>query len=241
MEHNRRVIMATLGALVARPAAGTAVGTGTAKPSSEPEQYSLPPLPYPANALEPQLSKEIITLHHDKHHKAYVDGLNKALAALASAESMEPPAVQAQLRAVAFNGAGHILHTLYFAGLGKDGGEPPGGLRDAVERDFGSVPGMLAQLKAAVATAPGSGWGILAWEPFGKRLIALQLAKHEDQMFIGAVPILALDAWEHAYYLQYQNRKPEYLDAVIKVIDWKEIGRRFDLARAMSSPGMTSK
>lgn len=223
MNTTRRTILAAMAAMTASPGIAGAKGEGNGK-------YVLPPLPYPADALEPHLSKEVITLHHDKHHAAYVDGLNKALEKLQAAETLDPTAVQAHLRAVAFNGSGHVLHTLYFQGLGKDGGEPQGELRKEIDRSFGSLKNMIAQLKAAVSTAPGSGWGVLVWEPLGQRLAVLQYAKHEDQILAGGIPLLALDAWEHAYYLQYQNRKPEYLEAVLKVIDWSEIGRRFEAA-----------
>jgi Fe-Mn family superoxide dismutase len=196
--------------------------------------YTLPELPYKANALEPHLSGEIITIHHDKHHAAYVKGLNTALAGLEEARKKgDFSGVQSLSRALAFHGSGHILHTLYFANLTPKSSPPTGMLLDAIKEQFGSVEALTGQLGEATSSVAGSGWGILAYEPMGRRLLVMQVEKHENQVVCGAAPLLVIDAWEHAYYLQYQNRRPDYIKAIWNVINWEEAGRRFEKAMRM--------
>jgi Fe-Mn family superoxide dismutase len=193
--------------------------------------YALPDLPYKPNALEPHLNAEIVTIHHDKHHAAYVKGLNTALAGLEEARKKgDFSGVQALSRALAFHGSGHILHTLYFANLAPKSTPPDGALLDAIKAQFGSVETLTGQMSEATSSVAGSGWGVLAYEPIGRRLLVMQVEKHENQVLCGAAPLLVIDAWEHAYYLQYQNRRPDYIKAIWNVINWEEAGRRFEKA-----------
>ena len=204
---------------------------GPSRPGLSTEPYRLPDLPYPALALEPHLDVQTLTLHHGKHHAAYVQGLNDALAKLDEARRKgDYSAVRALSQAVAFHGSGHLLHTLYFANLHPKPTPPKGELLSAIHAQFGSLEALIAQLSAATNAVAGSGWGLLAYEPFGRRLIVLQVEKHENQVFCGAVPLLVIDVWEHAYYLTYQNRRADYVKAILNVIHWEEVERRFNAA-----------
>ncbi len=195
--------------------------------------YELPDLPYPADALEPHLDAETLAIHHGKHHASYVKGLNDALEKMAVAQkSGNFDSIQAISRAIAFHGAGHELHTLYFANLGPHSEPPKGVLAEALTLQFGSLETMKAHLAAATNKVAGSGWGMLAYEPLGSRLLVLQIEKHENQIIPGAVPLLVIDAWEHAYYLKYQNKRADYVSAVMNVIDWARVEERFERALA---------
>lgn len=206
--------------------------SGGASNPGEIKPYALPPLPYPADALEPHLDGRTLTIHHDKHHAAYVNGLNAALDKLADARAKKDfSAVQALSRALAFHGAGHVLHTLYFANLGPKSGAPAGALAEAIQAQFGNPDSLKAHLTEVSATVAGSGWGLLAYEPLVGRLLVLQVERHDNQLVPGAVPLLVIDVWEHAYYLKYQNLRGDYLKAIWNVINWEEVGRRFDAAR----------
>jgi len=193
--------------------------------------YALPKLPYSPDALEPHLDARTLTIHHDKHHAAYVTGLNAALAGLEEARSKSDfSRMQALSRALAFHGSGHILHTLYFANLGPKPNPPGGALLAAIKSQLGGVDTLIAQMSEATISVAGSGWGALAYEPLGRRLLVIQIEKHENQLLCGAVPLLVIDAWEHAYYLSYQNRRADYVKAIWSVVNWDEVGRRFDQA-----------
>jgi len=194
--------------------------------------YKLPELPYPADALEPILDAQTLTLHSSKHHAAYVNGLNTALEKCrAACEKGDFSAAQSLARAIAFHGSGHLLHVLYFANLHPKPAPPSGTLGEAIAAQFGSVDTLKAHLTEVCNTTAGSGWGVLAYEPLGRRLLLLQVEKHENQIFFGAVPLLVIDVWEHAYYLKYQNRRADYVKAIMNIIHWDEVGRRFDAAR----------
>jgi len=223
--------------LVGGTAAGmTAFGLPTSQALAQaggPEPYKLPDLPYPVDALEPHLDARTLTIHREKHHAAYVNGLNAALADLQEARKKgDYKAVQSLARAVAFHGSGHVLHTLYFANLHPKPSPPSGALLSAIKAQFDSVEALTAQLTAVTNAVAGSGWGMLAYEPLGQRLLVLQIEKHENQMVCGAAPLLVIDVWEHAYYLKYQNKRPDYVQAILNVIHWDEVGRRLGRARA---------
>jgi len=197
-----------------------------------PERYILPDLPYPYDALEPYIDKQTLMIHHDKHHAGYVRGLNGTLEKLKAAQAKgDVRHIRSLCRALAFHGSGHVLHTLYFSNLAPKGRAPRGTLLAAITSQFGSVDTLIEQLLAASETVSGSGWGVLAYEPLGGRLMVLQLEKHENQIVCGAAPLLVIDVWEHAYYLKYQNRRGEYLAALENVLDWEQAGKRFDRAR----------
>jgi superoxide dismutase, Fe-Mn family len=196
-------------------------------------QYRLPDLPYDYGALEPHVSGKIMELHHDKHHKTYVEGANTAIEQLDEArEKSDFTRLSALEKALAFNLSGHILHSLFWQNMGpKAGGQPEGELAQAIQRDFGGFDQFKRQLSQAAGTIMGSGWAALVWEPLGKRLLTTQIYDHQSNLSQAGIPLLVLDAWEHAFYLQYQNRKTEFFDAVWNVWNWKDVGQRFAAAR----------
>jgi superoxide dismutase, Fe-Mn family len=194
--------------------------------------YSLPDLPYDYAALEPHISGEIIELHHDKHHATYVKGANDTLDKLADArEKGEFGSLVGLEKALAFHVSGHVLHSLYWANLSPDGGDKPdGALATAIDNDFGSFDGFKAQLTQATATTQGSGWGLLSYDSLGKRLLVQQIEQHQLNVGVGTTPLLALDAWEHAFYLQYKNVKPDYVTALWNIINWADVAQRYEAA-----------
>ena len=196
-------------------------------------QYRLPDLPYDYGALEPHVSGKIMELHHDKHHKTYVEGANTAIEQLDEArEKSDFTRLSALEKALAFNLSGHILHSLFWQNMApKAGGEPEGELAQAIQRDFGGFDQFKRQLSQTAGTIMGSGWAALVWEPLGKRLLTTQIYDHQSNLSQAGIPLLVLDAWEHAFYLQYQNRKKEFFDAVWNVWNWKDVGTRFAAAR----------
>jgi len=196
----------------------------------KPQVFTLPPLPY--KSLDPVIDDQTLALHHDKHHAAYVAGANKALDELAKARDAGDFAlVKHWERDLAFNGSGCILHSLYWTSMWPGGrGKPENALADAIEQSFGSLAKMQAQFAAATKAVEGSGWGVLAWDPATTRLVVLQAEKHQQLTLWGCVPILVCDVWEHAYYLKYQNKRPDYVDAWMKIIDWDSAGARFAAA-----------
>jgi superoxide dismutase, Fe-Mn family len=195
--------------------------------------YVLPDLAYDYSALEPHYSARILELHHDKHHKAYVDGVNATLDKLAGArESDDLSAIVGLEKTLAFNLSGHVLHTLFWQNLGPDTPDRPGGdLSAAIDEFFGSYEAFKKQLSSSASSVQGSGWGALTWEPLGERLFIEQIYDHQGNTGQGGVPLLVIDAWEHAYYLQYENRRPDYVTAIWNVIDWADVERRFKRAR----------
>jgi len=191
--------------------------------SAAPTPYQLPALPWDAAAMEGFLSREIVQLHHGAHHKGYVDGLNKTLADMADARARQQwDALKGLERNLAFHGAGHLLHTLYWNSLSPSGGgaPTPGRLRSLLERDFGSVDLFRAQFAAAAKAAEASSWALLVWEPVGARLLVTVAENHQNMQLPGAVPLLALDLWEHAYYLKYTSKRAAYVDKFFEVVDW---------------------
>jgi Fe-Mn family superoxide dismutase len=197
--------------------------------------YELPALTYDYSALEPHYSARILELHHDKHHKAYVDGVNTALEKLAGArESGDLSAIVGLEKTLAFNLSGHVLHTLFWKNLSPTGGDKPEGeLSSAIDEFFGGFDAFRSHLSQATSTVQGSGWGALTWEPLGERLFIEQIYDHQGNVGQGGVPLLVIDAWEHAYYLQYENRRADYVTAIWNVLNWSDVSARFDRARAL--------
>jgi len=197
-------------------------------------KYTLPDLAYDPGALEPHLSGAIVELHHGKHHAAYVAGANTALDRLAEGRATGNfDAIVGLEKSLAFNLGGHVLHTLYWANLSPDGGDKPlGDLAAAMDEQFGSFDAFQAQFAQVTITVQGSGWGILSWEPLGQRLIIEQLEDHHENTTLGTTPLLAVDAWEHAYYLQYKNSRPDYVEAIWNIVNWADVARRFAAVRA---------
>lgn len=195
--------------------------------------YSLPPLDYDYDALEPLLSSEIVELHYSSHHAAYVQGANKAIDDLAEARATSRYDTIAQLeRNLAFHFSGHVLHSLLWRCLSpRGGGAPEGDLAEAIVRHFGSFTALKAQLNAVCLSLQGSGWGALSWEPLGRHLVIEQIYDHHNNVGRCSLPILVIDMWEHAYYLQFRNRKQAWLDAYWQLVDWQDVARRFAITR----------
>ncbi len=196
-------------------------------------QYELPPLPYDYNALEPYIDEQTMHLHHDIHHKSYVDGLNNAVAKMAEArEKGDFALIKHWEREAAFHGSGHFLHSVFWANMApKAGGQPSGPIADQIKKDFGSFEGFVKHFSAASTAVEGSGWGLLVWQPQGQKLEILTAEKHQNLTQWGVVPLLVLDVWEHAYYLKYQNKRAAYVEAWWNVVNWKDVNERFQKAR----------
>lgn len=233
-EFSRREVIAGAGIAATMGVISSLIGSPAMaageKEASQVFVHKLPPLPYPPDALEPVIDKETVSIHHDKHFAAYVDGLNSTIEKLAkSRETGNFDAIKALSRDLAFNGSGVVLHWLYFDTIGpKTGGAPSGKLAELIKRDFGSFETFWKQFAAASKAVEASGWGILAWEPFSQRLVIMQSEKHQNLTSWGAMPLMVCDVWEHAYYLKYQNRRPEYVDNFAKIINWKKVEDRFN-------------
>ena len=200
--------------------------------------YELPPLPYDYNALEPTIDEQTMRIHHDKHHQAYVDNVNKALE---GTEFADKPIEQVlgtldlipddKRTAVRNNGGGHANHTLFWSIMKPNGGgEPSGALAAAIADVFGDVDKLKEQVNDAGVKRFGSGWTWLIWD--GTGLAVVSTANQDSPLIDDNVPLLGIDVWEHAYYLQYQNRRPDYLGAWWNVVNWDEVARRYDEARS---------
>ena len=199
------------------------------------KDYELPQLPYGYDALEPIYSREMLELHHDKHHATYVEGANEALAGLAELKGNgDYGAINQLQKDLAFNLSGHVLHSLFWRNMSPDGGgSPEGRLAEAVRDAFGSVDALRTQLTQAATAVQGSGWGALCYEPAGQRLIVEQIYDHQGNIVNGSAPLLVLDMWEHAYYLQYKNEKAKWAKAFWDLVDWSDVAARFDSVKPM--------
>lgn len=198
--------------------------------------YVLPDLDYDFSALEPHISGEIMQLHHGKHHKAYVDKANETLEKLEEARGNEDFSRLAGLeKALAFNLSGHVLHSIFWKNLGPDGGDAPSGeLARIITRDFGSFQGFKKQLTEVAATVMGSGWAALVWEPIAQRLLTCQIYDHQSNLSQGGIALMVIDAWEHAYYLQYKNQKAAFFNAVWNLWDWDDVSARLQSAQKVN-------
>ena len=204
------------------------------------KRYTLPPLPYDYDALEPAIDSQTMRIHHTKHHAGYVGGLNTALSELAKArETGDMALVKHWTLAASFHGSGHVNHTLFWHGMAPagngGGGRPEGHLAKTIERDFGSFEKFKDQFVAASSSVEGSGWGWLVYEPLAGQLLILQAEKQQNEGIWGVDPLLGVDVWEHAYYLKYQANRGEYVENFFSVINWAEVSRRFDAARGAVS------
>jgi Fe-Mn family superoxide dismutase len=195
--------------------------------------YELPELPYGYDALEPHVSREALELHHSAHHAAYVKGANETLGKLEAARKERAFEHIGQLeKNLAFNVAGHVLHSLLWKNMTPGGGRPPAGeISAALTKDFGGFAAFKEQLTAAAAGVQGSGWGALSWEPLGQRLLVEQVYDHQGNTGNSTVPILVVDMWEHAYYLQYRNKKASWLEAYWQVVNWTDVAERLTKVR----------
>lgn len=191
--------------------------------------YTLPDLRYDYSALEPHISGKLMELHHTKHHAAYVKNANSVLEQLDESRAKGDFARLAALeRALAFNLSGHILHSIFWKNLApKGGGAPYGVFAGAIQKDFGGFQLFRNQLNEVASSIMGSGWAALVWEPIGKRLLITQIYDHQSNLAQAGIPLLVIDAWEHAYYLQYQNRKTEFFEIVWHLWNWEDVSARY--------------
>jgi len=195
-------------------------------------RYELPPLPYSYNALEPYISAQIMELHHAKHHKAYVDGANAALDKLARAREGAEVDVKAVLKEYSFNLGGHILHTVFWKNMKPGGGGEPGGeLMDEIVKAFGSFEIFKKLFTQAAVSVEGSGWAALAYDTLRNTLLLFQIEKHNVNLALGFIPLLVIDVWEHAYYLQYLNQRAKYVEAWWNLVNWSDVEERFRAAK----------
>jgi len=201
--------------------------------------YTLPDLPYDQGALEPHISGRIMELHHGKHHAAYVKGANTAFEKLHDLRGKgDFTAISMLEKNLAFNVSGHVLHSVFWTNLSAGGGgEPTGELGSLIEDTFGGFPSFRQQMVEAAGTIQGSGWALASWEPLAGRVVIQQVYDHQGNHGQGTTPLLAIDAWEHAYYLQYQNEKTKFFDVIWNVVNWNDVARRLKAARKTSLPG----
>jgi Fe-Mn family superoxide dismutase len=198
-------------------------------------QHRLPPLPYAYDALEPYIDEQTMRLHHDEHHKKYVDDLNKAENMLQKARvTNQFDLIKHWSRELAFNGAGHYLHTLFWKTMSPHGGgEPSGSLKRDIQRDFGSFHQFKQQFSQAAEKVEGGGWAILVYSPRSHRLEILQVEKHQNLSQWDVLPLLPLDVWEHAYYLKYPNKRKAYIENWWNVVHWKAVQDRYRKAKKL--------
>ncbi len=199
-------------------------------------EYALPPLPYAYDALEPSIDAETMRLHHDIHFNGYKKGLNAALAKLKEfREAGDYPQISYWENSLAFNGAGYNLHTVFFAGMAPAGTDKPSAaFEKQISTHFGSMDAFKGQFSEAAAKVQGSGWAILGWQPMGNQLVILQAEKHQNWSMWNVIPIMALDVWEHAYYLKYQNRRGDYIKNWWDVVNWDYAAGRLNAAQSIS-------
>ncbi|RLZ03696.1 superoxide dismutase [Kocuria tytonicola] len=198
------------------------------------EKFTLPDLPYDYAALEPHISAQIMQLHHDKHHNTYVTGANTALEKMEEARANGDAAGAAKLsKDLQFNLGGHINHSIFWKNLSPEGGDKPTGeLAAAIDEFFGSFEGFRDQFTAVATTIQGSGWAILAYEPIAGNLVIEQMYDQQNGVPVATIPLLQLDMWEHAFYLDYQNVKADYVKAFWNIVNWADVTERFEKARA---------
>lgn len=197
--------------------------------------YTLPELDYAYDALEPHISAEIMELHHSKHHAAYVAGANAALEALEKARAAGTigAEVTALSKNLAFHLGGHTNHSIFWKNLSPNGGgTPTGELAAAIDRDFGSFEAFQAHFNAAALGLQGSGWAVLGYDHIAERLVVEQMTDQQGNLSVNLTPLLLLDMWEHAFYLQYKNVKADYVQAVWNVFNWDDVAERFAKAAA---------
>ncbi len=196
--------------------------------------YSLPDLPYDYDALEPHISEAQLRLHHDKHHAAYVNGANAVLERLDKArEANTDVDMKATLKELSFQAGGHELHSLFWsnlapaAGAGKEP-EPGSPLAEVLKGEFGSFERFKKEFTLAAASAEGSGWAALAWCGMTRRPVIMQIEKHNVNVYPAFRILMVLDVWEHAYYLDYRNERPRFVEAFWKIVNWDEVNKRLE-------------
>jgi len=218
-------------------AAGTFSDPLVASFATANQSYTLPELPYDYAALEPVISADIMKVHHQKHHATYVSNLNAALEKHAAAEAKHDIGTQIQLQsAIKFNGGGHINHSIFWTNLApksqQGGGAPDGEIAKAINTEFGSLDKFISTFNTQTAAIQGSGWGWLGYNKETGRIQIQTLANQDPLATTGLVPLLGVDVWEHAYYLQYKNARADYLKAIWQVVNWNNVEARFKQAKS---------
>ncbi|KAN0033038.1 hypothetical protein ACTA71_011245 [Dictyostelium dimigraforme] len=203
---------------------------------SQSNSHTLPDLPYDYGALSPVISAEIMTLHHKKHHQTYVNNLNIALDKLSSASTAKDVAQMIALQSqIKFNGGGHVNHSIFWTNLApknQDGGVAPSGpLADAINKQYGSIEKLIEKMSAETTAIQGSGWGWLGYDKANDRLV-IQTQQNQDPLSVsGYVPLLGIDVWEHAYYLDYKNVRADYVKNIWQIVNWKNVAERYVAAK----------
>lgn len=196
---------------------------------TKPDQLELPPLGYSFDALEPAYSSELLELHYSKHHQGYVNGANDVLEAIAEAQSSgEFKHIRQLQKDLAFNLSGHVLHSLFWSNMrpAEGGDSPPDGIKSCVNDCFGSMDDLREHFLAVGTSTQGSGWAALAWQPATQSLVVEQIYDHQDNTSIGSTPVLVMDMWEHAFYLQYNNEKKRWAKAFWDLVNWSDVDTR---------------
>lgn len=199
-------------------------------------KYVLPKLPYAYDALEPACDAKTLELHYTKHHAASINSLNSALVRLAQARHSDNFAAIKELsEEVSYGGSGHVLHTLFWHSMTPGGSAPSSEMEKSLIENFGSVAACKAQFAAATKAVEGSGWGLLVYEPIARKLLILQVEKHQNLTIWGVVPLLTCDVWEHAYYLKYKNDRAAWVEAFMTIADWRFASHRLAYARSVNA------
>ncbi|KYQ92537.1 superoxide dismutase [Tieghemostelium lacteum] len=212
------------------------LSTGARYYSTSGTPYTLPDLPYDYGALEPVISGDIMKLHHQKHHQAYVTNLNVSLEKYAKAEEAKDVATMIQLQsAIKFNGGGHVNHSIFWKNLAPKnqlgGVAPEGPLADAINKQFGSLDKLIDKMSATTLAIQGSGWGWLGYDKATDKLVITTQANQDPLSISGLTPLLGLDVWEHAYYLQYKNVRADYLKNIWQIVNWRDVAERYNKAK----------
>jgi Fe-Mn family superoxide dismutase len=197
--------------------------------------FTLPKLPYDYNALAPYMSEDQLKLHHDKHHQAYVNGANAAFEKLDKARQENTDIdAKAAMKDLSFNIGGHLLHSIFWENLspaGKGGGAPGGAIADIINKEFGSFDRFKKEFSAAASTTEGSGWAALVMHPCIGRPLIMQIEKHNVNVYPTFNVLMVMDVWEHAYYVDYQNQRPKYIEAFWNIVNWDQINKNLTFVK----------
>jgi Fe-Mn family superoxide dismutase len=240
MDSRREFMRSAVTASAVLAATGTVIAQSPAKAryvdklTDDAGKYAVGPLPFAFDALEPVIDAKTVELHYTFHHKPAATAANNAEAALVKARDGNDFAlVKHHEKELAFQLSSHILHTIYWTNLSAKGGEPKDdNLVKAINANFGSYAKLRAHLAAATVAVEASGWGILGYHPATRKLMVLQCENHQKLTAWGVEPLLVLDVFEHAYYLRYQNRRAEYVDKLLNIVNWDNVAERFDAVHA---------